>query len=175
MLQSEWKFEVCICHMLTAQPMLGKGEYYSMQYLMCGKTRRGSAMYFWLILTIFWGSIQTWGVKPPTHPTNRALTVWQGNTTSEGVERWYIGSGDGLNKEGVFGYLAGMVNAKGCVDSAVVAGTKDVHEKFKELSPILTHEEASMKLRGEVYESFFWNSETWPKEAEPVTNLEMEW
>ena len=46
------------------------------QYSICGKTRGGSAMYFWLNQ---WGSwkLGGWeapeGVKPPTPPTNRAL------------------------------------------------------------------------------------------------------
>ena len=88
-----------------------------------------------------------------------------------------IGNGDVLEKVGKFCYLGDMINADGGADSAVVARIRCAWKKFRELSPLLTHKGASLKLKGKVYEScvrscMIYGSETWPMRVEHESKLE---
>ena len=78
-------YPICIDFLVSAVVEFRFSNY--QQYSICGKTRGGSAIYFWLILTFFWGfntNFGGWetpeGVKPPTprqieHNTSSATQI----------------------------------------------------------------------------------------------------
>ena len=64
-----------------------------------------------------------------------------------------------------------MLNADGGADSAVVTRIRCAWKKFREMSPMLTHRGASLKMKGKIYAScvrscMTYGSETWPMKAE---------
>ena len=88
-----------------------------------------------------------------------------------------VGNGTVLEKVGRFCYLGDMLNADGGADSAVVTRIRCAWKKFRELSPMLTHSGASLKMKGKIYTScvrscMTYGSETWPMKAEHMTRLE---
>ena len=88
-----------------------------------------------------------------------------------------VGNGTVLEKVGRFCYLGDMLNADGGADSAVVTRIRCAWKKFRELSPMLTHSGASLKMKGKIYAScvhscMTYGNETWPMKADHMTRLE---
>jgi len=84
---------------------------------------------------------------------------------------------DTFERVGKFCYLGDTINANGGVESASVTRTRCAWQKFRELSPILTGKDISLRIKGRVYEAcvrsaMLYGSETWAMKAEQERRFE---
>ena len=99
------------------------------------------------------------------------MQVVVGATVITGLD---IGKGEVLEKVGKFCYFGDVLNADVEADSAVGASVRCAWKKFRELSPILTHQGASLcslMLKGKLYKScvhsfMIYGNESCPMKAE---------
>ena len=76
-----------------------------------------------------------------------------------------------------FCYLGDTINANRGDESASVTRTRCAWQKFRELSPILTGKDISLRIKGRVYEAcvrsaMLYGSETWAMKAEQERRFE---
>jgi len=91
--------------------------------------------------------------------------------TSTGCIRVDIGIKANLELVDKFCYLGNMLSVDGDADAAVQNRIRIEWNKFRQVVPLLTNKDISLKVRGRLYHSCVWSSmvhgsETWPVSKE---------